>query len=159
MKMWRYKQIRAALHPDDRKAAFMDGLDKAFILQHALNTLNMAAANVMHMSKDLTFDEGGSASRHRRNPIHQFNGAKPQKFRIDYFLLPEAHNYFIHHADVYQGKNTSEVNIHKEAHGVPMTQKVVLNAVFQTKMHQCTDGARLQYVSKQWYVLYSIPRL
>ena len=32
MKMWRYKQIRAALHPDDRKAASMDGSDKAFML-------------------------------------------------------------------------------------------------------------------------------
>jgi len=32
MKQWRYKQIRDALHPDDRKAALMDGSDKAFIL-------------------------------------------------------------------------------------------------------------------------------
>jgi len=142
MKLWRYKQIRAALHPDDRKAASMDGSDKAFMLRHALNTLSTAAGNVMHMSKDLTFDEGGTASRHRRNPTRQFNGAKPQKFRIDYFLLSEAHNYFIHHADVYQGKNASEVNIHREAHGMPTTQKVVLNAVLQTRMHQCADGAR-----------------
>ena len=142
MKMWRYKQIRAALHPDDRKAASMDGTDKAFMLRHALNTLNTAASNVMHMSGELTFDEGGTASRHRRNPIRQFNGAKPQKFRIDYFLLTEAKSYFIHHADVHQGKNASEVNIHKEVHGVPTTQKVVLNAVLQTKMHECVDGAR-----------------
>jgi len=142
MKFWRCKQIRAALHPDDRKAASMDGSDKAFMLRHALNTLNTAAGNVMHVSKDLTFDEGGTASRHRRNPIRQFNGAKPQKFRIDCFLLSEAHNYFIHHADVYQGKNASEVNMHREARGMPTTQKVVLNAVLQTRMHQCADGAR-----------------
>ncbi len=54
MKMWRYKQIRAALHPDDRKAASMAGTDKAFMLRHALNTLNTAASNVMHMSGELT---------------------------------------------------------------------------------------------------------
>jgi len=92
MKLWRYKQIRAALHPDDRKAASMDGSDKAFMLRHALNTLNAASLNVMHMSYNLTFDEGGTASRHQRNPIRQFNGAKPQKFRIDYFLLCDSKN-------------------------------------------------------------------
>ena len=80
MKMWHYKQIRVALHPDDCKAASMDGSDKAFMLRHALNTLNMAASNIMYMSGELTFDEGGTSSRHRRNPIRQFNGAKPQKF-------------------------------------------------------------------------------
>ena len=142
MKLWRYKQIRAALHPDDRKAASMDGSDKAFMLRHALNTLNAASMNVMYIGYNLTFDEGGTASRHRRNPIRQFNGAKPQKFRIDYFLLCDSNNYFIHHCDVYQGKNASEVNIHRDVHGVPTTQKVVLNAVLQTRMHECVDGAR-----------------
>jgi len=43
---------------------------------------------------------------------------------------------------VHQGKNSSEVNIHQEVHGVPTTQKVVLNAVLHTKMHECVDGAR-----------------
>jgi len=43
---------------------------------------------------------------------------------------------------VYQGKNASEVNIHRDVWGVPTTQKVVLNAVLQTKMHECVDGAR-----------------
>jgi len=80
MKMWRYKQIRAALHPDDRKAASMDGSDKAFMLRHALNTLNASSMNVMNIGYNLTFDEGGTAIRHRRNPIRQFNGAKPQNF-------------------------------------------------------------------------------
>jgi len=97
------------------------------VLQHALNTLNTAAGNVMNMSKDLTFDEGGTARGHRRNPTRQFNGAKPQKFRIDHFLLLEAHDCFTHHTDV---------------HGFPMTQKVVLSAVIQTKMRQCADGVR-----------------
>ena len=46
MKQWRHNQTRAALHPDDRKAASMDGSDKAFMLRHALNALNTAAGNV-----------------------------------------------------------------------------------------------------------------
>ena len=46
MKLWRCKQIRAALHPDDRKAASMDDTDKAFMLRHALNTLNAASMNI-----------------------------------------------------------------------------------------------------------------
>ena len=85
MKLWRYKQIRAAFHPDDRKASSMDGADKAFMLRNALNALNAVAANTMHVHANLTFDEGGTASKHRRNPIRQFNGSKPQKFRIDCF--------------------------------------------------------------------------
>lgn len=48
----------------------------------------------------------------------------------------------MHHADACQGKNSSEVNIDKAVWGVPATQKVVLNAVLQTKMHECIDGAR-----------------
>ena len=79
--------MRAALHPDDRKAASMDGSDKAFMLRHALNTLNAASMNVMYIGYNLTFDEGGTASRHRRNPIRQFNGAKPQAFRPNHRVV------------------------------------------------------------------------
>jgi len=85
MKLWRHKQIRAAFHPDHRKASSVDGADKAFMLRNALNALNTVAANTMHVHANLTFDEGGTANKHCRNPIRQFNGSKPQKFRIDCF--------------------------------------------------------------------------
>ena len=134
--------MRAALHPDDRKAASMDGSDKAFVLRHALNALNAASVNAMHMGHNLTFDEGGTASRHRRNPVRQFNGAKPQKFRINCFLLCNSKNHHVHHADAHQGKNASEANVHKDVWGVPATQKVVPNAALQTKVHERVDGGR-----------------
>ena len=95
----------------------------------------------MCLVTELVFDKGGTASRHRHNSIRQLNSAKPQSFWIDCFLLTEAKSYFIHHAYMYQGKNASEVNIYKEVHGVPRTQKVMLNIVLQTRMHECVDRA------------------
>jgi len=38
MELWQCKQIRTAFHPESRKAAAMDGRDKAFMLRHALRT-------------------------------------------------------------------------------------------------------------------------
>jgi len=87
-------------------------------------------------------DKGGTAGRHQRNPMRQFNGAKPQKFRMDCFILSDAHNHCIHHVDVHQGKNTLEANMHSDVHSVSKMQKVVLNAVLQTEMHECVDGAQ-----------------
>ena len=50
----------------------------------------------------MTFDEGGVASRSRMNPVRQYNKDKPNKFRVDFFVL--ANNspgkYFIVHLDV-----------------------------------------------------------
>ena len=150
MHLWRYKQIRSAFHPESRKAAAMDGRDKAFMLRHALCTLNEAAANVMNIPEKVSFDEGGTGSRHRYNPIRLFNGSKPVKFRIEYFILSCSKTYFIHHADVYQGKNAADVHVHKDLVGVPTTQKVVLNSILHTKMDECVHGAQHIYVDNRY---------
>jgi len=141
MQLWRYKQMRSAFHRESRKAAAMDGRGKAFMLRLALCTLNEADANVMNIPEKVSFDEGGTGSRHRHNPIRLFNGSKPVKFRIEYFILSCSKIYFIHHSDVYQGKNAADVHVHKDLIGVPTTQKVVLNSTLHTKMDKCVHGA------------------
>ena len=51
--------------------------------------------------------------------------------------------YIIHHLDVYQGKNVHNVGVRPEIRGLQTTQKAVMNAVLWTRMHLCTDGARI----------------
>jgi len=115
-----------------------------------LVTLNEAAQNVMETPEKVSFDEGGTSSRHRCNPIRLFNGSKPVKFRIEHFILSCSKTCFIHHADVYQGKNASDVHIHKSLVGVPTTQKVVLNAALHANMDECVHGARHIYVDNRY---------
>ncbi len=108
-----FKQIRGALHSEVGNTTIND---KCHQIRHALNTLNHASYKTFIPEQDLSFDEGGIASRSRFNPVRQYNKDKPQKFRVDFFILcnntPE--QYFIVHCDVYQRKNDANINIPKE---------------------------------------------
>jgi len=109
MSLIRYKQIRSAFHPENRSCR--EAGDKCYQLRHAINNLNQAAKNVMHIGENVTFDEGGIGSRHRLNPVRQYNKDKPQKFRVDFFIMACSRTYFIHHLDVYQGANSANTGI------------------------------------------------
>jgi Transposase IS4 len=140
MSLVRYKQIRSAFHPEDRTSG--DSGDKCYQLRHAINTINQAAKNAKFIGENVTFDEGGIGSRHRLNPVRQYNKDKPQKFRVDFFIMACSKTYFIHHMDVYQGKNASNVGVDRSIRSLPTTMKAVLNAVLSTGMHLETHGAR-----------------
>ena len=90
--------------------------DKCHQIRHALNTLNHASYKTFIPGHDVSFDEGGIASRSRFNPVRQFNKDKPQNFRMDFSILcnntPE--QYFIVHCDVYWGRNDAKTNIPQE---------------------------------------------
>ena len=113
MSLHRFKQIRASFHPELGTSKVGD---KCHQLRHALNTLNAASMRTFIPGIDLSFDEGGVASRSQFNPVRQYNKDKPQKFRVDFFILcnntPE--QYFIVRCDVYQGRNDANINIQKE---------------------------------------------
>jgi Transposase IS4 len=140
MSLNRFKQIRAAFHPEDRCSG--EGGDKCYQLRHLLNTMNQAASNTKFIGENVTFDEGGIGSRHRLNPVRQYNKDKPQKFRVDFFIMACSRSYFIHHVDVYQGRNATNVGIHRAVRTLPTTQKAVMNAVLSTGMHNEVHGAR-----------------
>ena len=74
--------------------------------------------------------------------MRQYNGQKPTKFRIDFFVLCCASLYCIHHMDVYQGKNAPNVGIDSTIHNVKTTMKAVLNAVIYCRLDETTQGAR-----------------
>ena len=106
--------------------------------------------------------------RSRFCPVHQYNKDKPDKFRVDFFILADVQHYFIYHLDVYQGKfvrvwlhfcvdlflpycfpnayiagkNKSNVQIHESARALPMTMKAVINSVIQSGIANHPDGAR-----------------
>jgi Transposase IS4 len=90
----------------------------------------------------MAFDEGGVGCRSRYCPVCQYNKDKPQKFRVDFFVLSGSRNYQILHIDVYQGKNSNNVGIHKELIDLPTTQKAVANAAYSLGLDKKVDGAR-----------------
>ena len=122
MPLWRFKQIRAAFHPEVGASTIGD---KCHQLRYALDQHTKTAKKTFEPGIDLSVDEGGIASRSRMNPVRPYNKDKPNKFSVDVFLL--ANNNpginFIHHLEVYQGKNAKNIGIPVEIQDMPTTQK------------------------------------
>ncbi len=60
--------------------------------------------------------QGGIASKSNYSPVRQYNRSRPDKCRIDFFILANAsgeHNVN-YHIDVYQGKNVQNISTDKE---------------------------------------------
>ena len=77
----------------------------------------------------MTFDEGGVGCCSRFCPVRHYNKDKPQKFRVDFFILSDASIYCILHFDVYQCKNDKNILVDPDLHCLATTQKAVMNAV------------------------------
>jgi hypothetical protein len=142
MSLRRFQQIRAAFHPEKANAGL--GGDKCYQLPSALNHLNAASKNTFMPGGNLAFDEGGVACRSRLCPVRQYNKKdKPQKYRVDFFILADSSCYTILHMDVYQGRNAMNVNIDRGCLNLPTTMKAVVNAVFHANLvHKTEDGYR-----------------
>ena len=112
MDLRRFKIIRKAFRPEDRLARACG--DKCYQIRHLLRDFKAAAKTSFTPGRDISFDEGGIGSRHRRNPVRMYNGKKPQKFRVDFFICAstEADNYVIFHIDIYQGRIQSAHVVH-----------------------------------------------
>jgi Transposase IS4 len=141
MELVRFKQIRSCFHPED-KVASAGMTDKCYQLRHAINTFNSASSNLRYVPSNVSFDEGGVMCKSRFCPVRQYNKDKPDKFRVDFFIMACPKTFYIHHLDVYQGKNASNVGIVEEARCLPTTQKAVLNDVLSTRIANDPAGAR-----------------
>ena len=64
---------------------------------------NDTAKKTFCLGPHTAFDEGGVAMRSRYCPVRQYNNDKPDKYRVDFFILADARDYFIYNLDVYQG--------------------------------------------------------
>lgn len=135
MSLNRFKQIRGAFHPEDKGLA-NGSSDKCYMLRAALNELNEASMTNFVPEPNLAFDEGGVPCRSRYCPVRQYNKDKPDKFRVDFFMLAGSRTNLIYHIDVYQGKNATNVGIAPQFRNLPTTMKAVVNAVNATKLGQ-----------------------
>jgi hypothetical protein len=121
-----------------------------------------------YLPENLSFDEGGVMCKSRFCLSRQYNKDKPNKFRVDFFIMACPKTYYIHHLDVYQGKKASNVGVAEQARCLPMTQKAVLNAVLATRIANNPDGARtlamdnrygcpeLGTLLQSWFGIYSV---
>ena len=118
MTKYRFKQIRAAFRPEND---ITDVGDKCHQLRFTINKFNQSARRTFIPGYALSFDEGGHACRSRYCPVRQYNKDKPNKYRVDFFILSDALKYFICHLDVYQGRNGANVGIHDSVKNMPTT--------------------------------------
>jgi len=133
MLMARFKQIRAAFHPKHKRVS--DSGNKCYQLRAIINQLNAASISAFDPGPNLSFDKGGIACCSRVCPVRQCNKDKPDKYRVDFFVLADAKTYAVLHLDVYQGENALQVSVNEEAHGLTMTQRAVANAVLESGLH------------------------
>lgn len=138
MSLNRFKQIRGAFHPEDKDAA-NGSADKCFQLRRAINELNAASNKNFVPEANCAFDEGGIACRSRYCPVRQYNKDKPDKFRVDFFILAGSTTFLIYHIDVYQGKNAANIGIFEPAINLPTTMKAVVNAVVMSNLGDGSD--------------------
>ena len=109
MDVKRFKQILNAFRTVGSRLKNVE--DKAYQLRNACQAISTGASRTFRMGRYMSFDEGGVASRSRYNPIRQYNKDKPQKFRVDFFVLAASDEYFVYHMEPYQGKNASNAFI------------------------------------------------
>ena len=105
MDIRRFKQIRASIRPESIKAK--DGTDKVYHLRYMLNVVNDRSKVVFLPSATLVFDEGVIGCRSRYCPVLLYNKSKPDRYRIEFFILEDSNNYAILHIDIYQGMCSS----------------------------------------------------
>ena len=55
---------------------------------------NDKAKHVFNLGPNVSFDEGGVAMRSRYCPVRQYNKDKPEKFRVDFFIMADAKTLF-----------------------------------------------------------------
>ena len=129
--------------------------DKCHQLCYFIWLFNAKAKETFELGKDISFDKGGVAMRSRYCPVRQYNKDKPDKFRVDFFILADTKYYFIYHLDVYQGKNKANIDIDPTVSSLPTTQKAVANAILKSGIANDPNGCCHMFMDNR----YSAPQL
>ena len=140
MKLRRFKQFLAAFRIE--KDRTFNTSDKCYQLTRLCVQISEHSKKVFVPPKNLSFDEGGLGCRSRRCPVRQYNKDKPEKYRVDFFILAFVTG-FILHLEPYQGKNHANVSQTQTAQMFPTTQKAVLNAAEKSDLKNSPDGHRV----------------
>eukprot|EP00957_Ditylum_brightwellii_P165278 12584160-Ditylum_brightwellii.AAC.1 len=102
MGLSKFKQIRSAMHPEGTQVS--NNGDKYHQLRHFIHMFDRIAREILCLGPNASFDKGGVSMHSRFCPDWQYNKDKPDKLRVDFFILADVENYFIHHLDYYQEK-------------------------------------------------------
>ena len=147
MSLNRFKQIRGCFHPENKMKA--NGLeDKCYHIRATMNELNAAAVANFVPEGNLAFDEGGCGCRSRYCPVRQYNKDKPDKFRVDFFIMAGSTSRVIYDIDVYQGKNPHNVGVPPLLRNLPTTMKAVVNAIEKSQVNLgCNDTNGYRVIS------------
>ena len=124
MTLRRFKQFLCAFRHQSKKPAVAD---KCYQLRMVCNTISAAAKKNFRPGRHNSFDEGGVGCRSRRCPIRQYNKDKPQKFRVDFFILSDADDYPILHVYLRECLNIGAVGT------VRMNRKGMDKEIFNMK--------------------------
>ena len=152
MSLVRFKQIRSAFRSEYHR---YDVNDKCYQLRWFIRQFNYMAKKIFYLGPNASFDEGGIAMRSRFCPVRQYNKDKPAKYRVDFFILADARDYFIYHLDVYQGKNKANIDIHPSVKHLPTTQKAVANSILKSGIDNDEHGCRYLFMDNR----YAAPQL
>ena len=139
MSLVRFKQIRSVFRPE---VDVFDKLDKCAQLRFFIRRFNAKAREVFHLGPNESFNEGGVPMCSRYCPVRQYNKDKPDKYRVDFFILADTEHYFVYHLDIYQGKNKANIDIHPSVRNLPTTQKAVSNAIIKIGISNDVDSSR-----------------
>ena len=120
-----------------------------------MRCFNAKVREVFHLGENASFDEGGVPMRSIYCPVQQYNKYKPDKYRVDFFILSDSKHYFIYHLDVYQGKKKANIDIHSSVRNLPTTKKAVANAIVKSGISNDVNGSRHIFMDNR----YAAPQL
>ncbi len=103
-------------------------------MKNAFNLLYKTAERTFVPGNEMSFYEGGIASKSNYNPVRQYKNSKLEKYRIDFFILANVssgHNFIIPLMSIRE-KNKQNIGIAKDLWNLPTTQKAFVNAILST---------------------------
>ena len=118
MTLIRFKQIRSAFQPEYGTSFCVY---KWHQVCYFIRMFNDKSKIIFVPGEHGTFYEGIIYVRIRYCLVRMYNKDKPDKYRVDFFILANAKYYFIFHIDVCQGKNTENIDTHPLLHKLPTT--------------------------------------
>ena len=137
--LFRFRQILTAYHAELWEYKFGDKCHQLIFL---IRCINWASERTFYLGPNAAFYEGCIATRIRFCRVRKYNKYKPEKFRIDFFVLSESKYYFVRNLDVYQGKNSGNIYIRHRAKQLTTTTKAFINAVLASNISNDHYGAQ-----------------
>ena len=75
-------------------------------------------------------------------PVSIYNKYKPVKYRVGFFILADSKYNFIFCIDVYQDKDTENIDIHSSLNNLRTTQKYAFDSIIKSGISNYLHGSR-----------------